>query len=159
MTREHLQKLKEYFAGIITVDYYIDKHIVITISRQWYDTGIRKVGGSGFWAWGCFVVLLWVVEKQDVEIIHDIDDRESNLSEGIVPGSRVYNENEEYSTFGALLYKRPQLTTTTQDYPTVFINVDYFCFRSFFRREDVCWHWYELEMGLNTSICVTCRLY
>ena len=101
MEDEQLQKLKEYFEGIITVDYYLDKHIVITIARQWYDTGIRKVGRSGFWAWDCFVVLLWVVEKQDVEIIHDIDDCESNILDGIVHGSRFYEESEEYSTFGA----------------------------------------------------------
>ena len=126
LTREQLQMLKEYFVGIITVDYYLDKHIVITIAPQSYNAGICKAGGTGFWAWGCFVVLLWVAEKQDVEIIHDTDDCESSTSEYIVPGSRVYNENGEYSTVGALLYKRPQISTTAQDYPTVPINVDYF---------------------------------
>lgn len=125
LTRRQLQKFKQYFVGLITVDYYLDKHIAITIARQWYDAGISKVGGPGFWAWGCFVVLLCVVEKQDLEIIHNIEDRESTVSEDIVPGSRVYNENGEYSTVGALLYKRSQFPTTSH-YPTVPINVDYF---------------------------------
>jgi len=126
LTQEQLWKLKDYFIGVITVEYYLDKQVVITIAQQWYDTGFFKVGGSEFWAWGCFVVLLCAVEKQDVEIVPDIDNRDSIVSEDIVPGSKVYNENGEYSTVGALLYERSQLSTAAQHYPAGPITVDYF---------------------------------
>ena len=48
LTRRQLQKFREYFVGLITVDYYLDKHIAITIPRQWYDAGISKSAGQDF---------------------------------------------------------------------------------------------------------------
>ena len=112
LTGQQLQDLKNYLPGIISVDFFLDRQIVVALRKHSYSKSIRKVGGRTFWAWGCVVILVLLGDNQRMDFICKIKGGYMPPEKEPQPGSNVFNDNGEFSTLGIFLIKDTGIPAT-----------------------------------------------
>lgn len=101
LTSQQIRQLREYIGYIETIDFYIDRWVVVTIPLDLYTTALQKIESPYFQAWDCIFRLVpstWQTK---------INTNKEPLSVP-VPGFRVQSDTGVRSTRGALLRCRNQ---------------------------------------------------
>lgn len=101
---QQIRQLSEYLGYIQTVDFYLDRWVVVTIPRDLYTSALEKVESPYFQAWHCIFRL----------VPEPMDQPKLNINTGKMPlsvpapGFRVQSDTGVKSTRGALLSRRNQ---------------------------------------------------
>jgi hypothetical protein len=109
LSNAQLHQLLSFIPGFIqTIDFYLDRNVLITIklySLFKVHEAQLKVGGNSFSAWGCNFIFIWATEG--IKIQRQILVRESQTASNETgPGSAIHNSAGTKSTFGT--YLRPK---------------------------------------------------
>jgi hypothetical protein len=104
-----IKELCSYFPGISTVDFFLDRVVVITfLNADFHQQAVEKTHTERFRAFGCLIYFgLLAGAVSDRLIRGPRTTKEQAISvvgDNFIPGCRVYNEADEFSRIGTFLH-------------------------------------------------------
>jgi hypothetical protein len=143
LSNAQLCRLSSFIPGTIaTIDFYLDRRVIITMDYSSHSPALEKVGSVYFCAWGCIFTLSTSWGFAGGNMPTRCDQILPSSSE-TGPGSEIYNSAGTMSTFGPFLSRRTLSTLSTHDTDLFVVSA-----HSFLMKEKVC-----VESNL-LSLCV-----
>ena len=103
LSNDQIRRIRDYLPGMESLYYFVDRQIIVTLSKSSYQLAVQKVGCLYFQAWSC-TVLLMLSSQLAGKIEH------SHLMESTpscIPGSNIFNVDNCFSTLGVFLKPVP----------------------------------------------------
>ena len=128
-----LHKLTRFVNGIVAIDFYLDRQVVVSLPAVSYVEEVQRLGFDTFSAWNCVFHLncspTW--ERKPSRLTED-DLAIFTQGDVIAPGSTIFSSTGEPSVIGVFLVPRSR----TQDIK----EIQYFtvCAHSFVRMKSFC---------------------
>ena len=104
LTTEQIHRFRDYFPGMVSLDYFLDRHIIVKLTKSSYQLAVKKVGGVCFLAWGCTVFLMMTPQfarKTENRVLIE-------PTPSCIPGSNIYNVDNCFSSLGVFLKPLPR---------------------------------------------------
>lgn len=108
--KSQLKQLDSKFPGIATIDYYLDRIVVINFqSREFYLQALTETETECFRAFGCLIFFGLVGgiasgRYRGTGTRRTTENATSPVGDSFLPGCLVYNEGNEYSRIGTFLH-------------------------------------------------------
>jgi hypothetical protein len=104
LSNDQLIRLCVYLPGIVTVDYFRDRQVIIRLMQSYYHEAVEKIGGERFRAWNCAMLLVGLSSPGFIEP----DQAPVETPGPCLPGCNIYNDDKCSSTLGVFLKPRPR---------------------------------------------------
>ena len=103
LSSDQIRRFHLYFPGMVSLEYFIDRQIIVRLTKSAYELAMEKVGSTSLRAWSCTVLLVWSSQFADkTEKFPSIQSAPS-----VIPGSNIYNVENRFSTLGVFLKPLP----------------------------------------------------
>jgi hypothetical protein len=146
LSGDNLRALNEFIPGILHIDYYLDRQVLVKLGSEAFDEAVKKLHGICFSAWNCVFIIVLFAEREAVPYVQD--QIEEGVSQMLVSGSKVYNDMGEFSTVGVLLHPSPPKFAQTE-LPVQYLTVSA---HSFMKKKNLSFpHWRSMLLGITVS--------
>jgi hypothetical protein len=149
LSNAQLYRLLSFIPGVIeTIDFYLDRSVLITMDYTSFLAAREKVGADFFSAWGCvFAFTLYTSLGSERSKMPTRRDKILPNSRETGPGSEIYNRAGTMSTFGPFLSRKSPSTLPTHDTDLFVVSA-----HSFLMKQKVCVGFSPLALFILASV-------
>jgi hypothetical protein len=146
LSGDNLRALNQFIPGIVHIDYYLDRQVLVKLGSEAFDEAVKKLHGVSFYAWNCVFIIVLFAEREAIPYVQD--QMAEVVPEMSVSGSKVYNDMGEFSTVGVLLHPSPPKFAPAE-LPVQYLTVSA---HSFMKKKDLSFpHWRSIVLGVSVS--------